>query len=175
MDLHNTPKPPKHSNLLSCIKEFRNSQSKQACHPSSTTCWLCIEGDESTRFPFCRTAVCDEFWRGIITHARNACCFQTSTICCRVPDSYATPLRSVPQSIPGRKSLVCTLDLIGYQRQKELTSGFRPVLSNLIMLFFPRFLLNSAIAGQISSRFNSVYFFSGCCSHSQSHEVSQKQ
>lgn len=85
---------------------------------------------------FCRTAVCDELWRGIITHARNACFFQTSTICCRVPDSYATPLRSVPQSTPGRQSLVRTLDLIGYQRQKELTSCFRPVLSNLIMLFF---------------------------------------
>lgn len=52
-----------------------------------------------------------------------------------LPCSRFTLLHSVPQSTS--RSLVHTLDLIGYQRQKKLTSGFQPVLSNLQMLFFP--------------------------------------
>lgn len=172
MDLHNTQS---HQNTATCClaSEFRNSQSKRVIRRQPLV--DCVSRETRARgflLPHRRLRWTLE--RN--NHARTKRLLLPdihNLLPCSRFLRHSAPFRSAKH--PSRQSLVRSLDLIGYQRQKELTSGFRPVLSNLIMLFFPRFLLNSAIAGQISSRFNSVYFFSGCCSHSQSHEVSQKQ
>lgn len=115
-----------------------------------------IEASESTRFLLVAPPSVMNF--GENNHARTKRLLLPD-IHNLLPCSRFTLLRSVPLAVKLHQSLVRTLGLIGYQRQKELTSGFRPVLSNLIVLFFSSFLLNSAIAGRFSSRFNSVYFF----------------
>lgn len=92
-----------------------------------------IEASESTRFLLVAPPSVMNF--GENNHARTKRLLLPD-IHNLLPCSRFTLLRSVPLAVKLHQSLVRTLGLIGYQRQKELTSGFRPVLSNLIMLFF---------------------------------------